>query len=66
MTRMPPTKILLIITFEQFYYRLHFGLVAMTTFISMWISNTAATAMMCPIIVAVLEEMEAVSCKIFH
>lgn len=39
--------------------RLHFGLMAVTMFISMWISNTAATAMMCPILVAVLEELEA-------
>lgn len=38
--------------------RLHFGLMAVTMFISMWISNTAAIAMMCPICQAVLEELE--------
>lgn len=30
-------------------------------FVSMWISNTAAVAMMIPIMQAVLEELEAVS-----
>lgn len=30
-------------------------------FVSMWISNTAAIAMMCPIMQAVLEELESVS-----
>ncbi|XP_030562424.1 protein I'm not dead yet 2-like isoform X1 [Drosophila novamexicana] len=39
--------------------RLHLGLVAVTCFISLWISNSAATAMMCPIVKAVLMEMEA-------
>ncbi|XP_004519108.1 protein I'm not dead yet isoform X2 [Ceratitis capitata] len=39
--------------------RLHFGLIAVTMFISMWISNAACTAMMCPIIQAVLEELQA-------
>lgn len=29
-------------------------------FVSMWISNTAAVAMMCPIMQAVLEELERV------
>lgn len=38
--------------------RLNFGLTVVTMFVSMWISNTAATAMMCPIIQAVLEELE--------
>lgn len=38
--------------------KLNFGLVAVTTFISMWISNTAATAMMCPIVEATLVELE--------
>lgn len=37
------------------------GLCAVTTFISMWVSNTAATAMMVPIIFAILEELEQVS-----
>jgi sodium-dependent dicarboxylate transporter 2/3/5 len=40
------------------YFRLNFGLTVVTMFVSMWISNTAATAMMCPIIQAVLEELE--------
>lgn len=35
--------------------RLNFGLTAVTMFVSMWISNTAAIAMMCPIMQAVLE-----------
>ncbi|XP_026466617.1 LOW QUALITY PROTEIN: protein I'm not dead yet-like [Ctenocephalides felis] len=38
--------------------RLNFGLVVVTMFVSMWISNTAAVAMMCPIMQAVLEELE--------
>lgn len=42
--------------------RLNFGLIAVTMFVSMWISNTAAVAMMCPIMQAVLEELESVSC----
>lgn len=39
--------------------RLNFGLVAVTMFVSMWISNTAAIAMMCPIMEATLKELEA-------
>lgn len=38
--------------------RLNFGLTTVTMFVSMWISNTAAVAMMCPIMQAVLEELE--------
>ncbi|XP_037938736.1 protein I'm not dead yet-like [Teleopsis dalmanni] len=38
--------------------RLHFGLVAVSSFISMWISNAATTAMMCPVIRAVLDELK--------
>lgn len=38
--------------------RLNFGLVAVGMIISMWISNTAAIAMMCPIIEATLKELE--------
>lgn len=30
-------------------------------FVSMWISNTAAVAMMCPIMQAVLEELQSVN-----
>ena len=36
------------------------GLLGVTTFLSMWISNTACTAMMVPIIFAVLYELEKV------
>ncbi|EDW38303.1 GL12087 [Drosophila persimilis] len=39
--------------------RLHFGLVMVTCFISLWISNSAATAMMCPIVKAVLSELDS-------
>uniref|UniRef100_A0A1B0AI83 Citrate transporter-like domain-containing protein n=1 Tax=Glossina pallidipes TaxID=7398 RepID=A0A1B0AI83_GLOPL len=40
--------------------RLYLGVIIITTFISMWISNSATTAMMCPIIKAILEELQAV------
>ncbi|XP_001654056.2 protein I'm not dead yet [Aedes aegypti] len=39
--------------------RLHLGLIVVAMFLSMWISNTAAVAMMCPIVLAVLEELES-------
>lgn len=39
--------------------RLNFGLVAVAMFVSMWISNTAAIAMMCPIMEATLKELES-------
>ncbi|CAK9815988.1 Protein I'm not dead yet [Anthophora plagiata] len=43
------------------------GLCAVTTFISMWVSNTAATAMMVPIIFAVLNELEQAGlCRVFE
>lgn len=44
-------------------FRLNFGLIAVTMFVSMWISNTAAVAMMIPIMQAVLEELESVCIK---
>lgn len=39
--------------------KLNFGLVGVSMFVSMWISNTAAIAMMCPIIDATLKELES-------
>ena len=41
-------------------YRLMLGLMLPTWFLSMWISNTAATSMMIPIIQAVVHTMEEV------
>ncbi|KAH8420719.1 hypothetical protein KR222_003119, partial [Zaprionus bogoriensis] len=41
--------------------RLHFGIIMVTVLISMWLSNSATTAMMCPIVKAVLNEMNSQS-----
>lgn len=41
--------------------RLMLGFMGATAFLSMWISNTATTAMMVPIVEAVLQQMEATS-----
>ena len=38
-------------------YRLMLGFMVPTCFLSMWISNTATTAMMVPIVEAVLTEL---------
>ncbi|XP_007935692.1 solute carrier family 13 member 5 [Orycteropus afer afer] len=38
--------------------RLMLGFMSVTAFLSMWISNTAATAMMVPIVEAILQQME--------
>ncbi|XP_068087069.1 protein I'm not dead yet-like [Anabrus simplex] len=43
------------------HIRLLLGLMMCTMFVSMWVSNTAATAMMAPIAQAILEELEGVS-----
>lgn len=37
------------------------GFMGVTAFLSMWISNTATTAMMVPIVEAILQQMEATS-----
>lgn len=39
--------------------RLHFGITMITMFLSMFLINSATTAMMCPIIMAVLTELES-------
>uniref|UniRef100_A0A8C5XCC3 Solute carrier family 13 member 5 n=1 Tax=Microcebus murinus TaxID=30608 RepID=A0A8C5XCC3_MICMU len=39
--------------------QLMLGFMAVTAFLSMWISNTATTAMMVPIVEAILQQMEA-------
>ncbi|XP_036691850.1 solute carrier family 13 member 5 isoform X6 [Balaenoptera musculus] len=41
--------------------QLMLGFMGVTAFLSMWISNTAATAMMVPLVEAVLRQMEATS-----
>ncbi|XP_011358077.1 solute carrier family 13 member 5 isoform X4 [Pteropus vampyrus] len=41
--------------------QLMLGFMGVTAFLSMWISNTATTAMMVPIVEAVLQQMEAAS-----
>ncbi|CAL7942757.1 unnamed protein product [Xylocopa violacea] len=51
--------LLIIKTIGCSHRRLTFGLFCVTMFVSMWISNTAATAMMLPIIETVLLELEA-------
>lgn len=38
--------------------RLHFGLILVTAFLSMWMSNSATAAMMSPIVKAILIEMD--------
>ncbi len=40
------------------FFRLMIGFMLPTMFLSMWISNTATTAMMVPIVDAVLKELE--------
>ena len=41
-----------------FYHRLMMGSMLPTWFLSMWISNTAAVAMMLPILEAIMEQLD--------
>jgi sodium-dependent dicarboxylate transporter 2/3/5 len=34
------------------------GLMAVTAFLSMWISNSAATSIMLPVVLAIIDELE--------
>lgn len=42
---------------KSFSYRLILGMMATSSFLSMWLSNTATTAMMLPIANAILESL---------
>lgn len=44
--------------------RLMLGFMSVTAFLSMWISNTATTAMMIPIVEAMLEQMVATNAAV--
>lgn len=46
------------LVYSNLSYRLMLGFMVTTMFLSMWISNTATTAMMVPIVDAVLNELE--------
>ncbi|KAH8344368.1 hypothetical protein KR084_010257 [Drosophila pseudotakahashii] len=45
--------------------RLFVGLVSVSVFMGLWISNSAGTAMMCPIVKAIITEMDTVSISNF-
>lgn len=46
--------------------RIHIGLMVITGFLSMWVSNAAATAMMCPILKGCLEELQDQGVEIYE
>jgi len=42
------------------FYRLLLGIMMTTMFLSMWMNNTSTTAMMVPIVDAIMEELKKV------
>lgn len=46
--------------------RIHLGLMVFTGFLSMWVSNSAATAMVCPILKGILEELQEEGIDIYE
>lgn len=48
---------LLRILFGNFFWRLLLGVMSVTGFLSLWISNTAATSMMLPIVIALVKQL---------
>ena len=44
--------------YDHFNYRLMLGVMLTSWFLSIWISNTATTAMMLPIVAAILNQLK--------
>lgn len=46
--------------------RIHLGMMIVCGFLSMWVSNSAATAMMCPILKGIFEELRSQGLEIYE